>query len=243
MSHLDRNINRIRTFAEEGTVPEGRPRCWAAYRRIRDALRDVVEFRGDDVFVSENAVINGRVWIDDGAEVYPGAYVEGPSYIGKDAVVGTGSLIRGETLIGDRSVVGSHCSTARSLIGPDTGVYTHCKILNSVVGRRCHLAGFTVTAASRIDLSPVVPEPDIEGVETIRKRGSIIHHGTGIGPFVVTLPDTILGENCFVESFIPVRSDVPAGTKLRNETPVGRERNDLEGVENPHPPEYPFKDG
>lgn len=235
------DIAKILTFAEQGDITQERPECWERYRKIRDSLDVVENYRGDDVFIHDKATIEGPVWIEDGAQIFPEALVEGPSYIGRNAVVGAQTIVRGKTLIGENSYVGSHTETARSLIGPETGIHHDCTIINSLIGRDCHINEKLVTGASRSDLTPVVPDPDIDHVDEIKKRGCIIQNNTTTHPVVITLPDTIIGKNCSIGSLVIVKEDINDEVSVYNNQDIIKSKNDNLDFRAPPPPDYPFK--
>ncbi len=63
-------------------------------------------YRGDDVEVSDKAVLSGRVILGDGVKIGPGARIE-DSVIGPRSEVGVGSVVRGSVLWSDVHIGGN----------------------------------------------------------------------------------------------------------------------------------------
>jgi NDP-sugar pyrophosphorylase family protein len=196
----------------------------------------------EDAFVSPEANIIGPVHIAEGARILPGAQIEGPAFIGKDALVGSFGLLRGGTFVGNDSVIGSYCECASSVIGPHTGVFHFNVLSHSLVGRHCHITSFVVTGSTRPDMKPVVPDPNIDGVNEILQRGCVIQSSTYVGPHVHVQPDIVIGEGCALGSFVRVEDDVPPRTYLFAELTYKEQKNELDIVGVDDPPKYPFQD-
>lgn len=232
----------VREFAQYGGLASKTTDCWIQYRRIQSELEGINQSISEDAIVSPEATIVGPVHIAEGAKILPGAQIEGPAFIGKNVLIGSFALLRGGTFVGNESVIGSYCECSNSVVGPNTGIFHFNVISHSLIGRHCHITSFVVTGSTRPDMKPVVSNPDIKGVEEILQRGCVIHPSTYVGPHVHIHPDTVIGEECAIESFVRVEDDITSGTHISIELPKEKNENKLDTVGINDSPEYPFED-
>ena len=165
---------------------------WNALSVMERLLDDVPsKILGD---VSEDALILGDVFVDEGAKVMEGAIIKGPAYIGKGAIIGTGSLIR-QSSIESGAVIGFGCEIAKSLIGPGVKIH-HGFIGDSVVGRDSWLGFGCTTANRRFDKKEVKCKIGRKLKPTGRGHfGCVIGENTKIGVNVSIMPGVLIG-NC-----------------------------------------------
>jgi NDP-sugar pyrophosphorylase family protein len=111
---------------------------WDFLEASQVALQLVQPVIDPNASIGRGVIVEGRVSVEAGAKIKPGAVIEGPAYIGEGVVVGANShvessllekgvslgcctLVRG-TVILDRSTIGSHAVLERSVIGPSARV-------------------------------------------------------------------------------------------------------------------------
>lgn len=232
----------VRLFAEEGGLSSNDTDSWVQYRAIRSELEELERYVSPEADVSPRANLIGPVHIEAGAQILPGAYIEGPTYIGQNALVGTCSLVRGQSFLSRDSIIGNHCYCTEAVIGPEAGVFHLSGISRSIIDRGCHISAFVVTGTTRPDLRPVVPDPDLEGVDTIQKRGCIIHEHSYISPHVVTNPNITIGRNSFIGPFVQLSEDIPDQTYVESSLSSTHSNNQITDVQIDHPPRYPFEE-
>lgn len=232
----------VQLFAEKGGLSSNDADSWTQYRSLLSELDGLNRYVSSDADVSPRANLIGPVYVEAGAQILPGAYVEGPTYIGQNALVGTCSLIRGQSFLSRETVIGNHCYCTEAVLGPETGVFHLSGISRSILDRGCHISAFVVTGTTRPDLQPVVPEPNLEGVDTIQKRGCIIHENTYISPHVVTSPNITIGRNSFIGPFVHLDEDTPDQTYVETSLSSQYSDNKITDVQIDDPPRYPFGD-
>ncbi|MDD5190397.1 MAG: hypothetical protein PHE50_05075, partial [Dehalococcoidales bacterium] len=138
--------------------------------------------------VSEKAVIEGKVIIEDGVRVMENAVIKGPVYIGKNSIIGNNTLVRGHSHVGAECTVGFGTEIKGSYLGE--GCQTHMNFIgDSVLGERCSFGAGTVTANWRFDEKPVWVKIQGSLVDTGRaKLGAIIGSRTKTGVNVSIMP-------------------------------------------------------
>src|SRR3989338_5044213 len=74
--------------------------------------------------VSEKAIIEGKVVIEEGARVFEGVVIKGPCYIGKNVILGNSSMVR-ESDLEEGVVTGFNSDITRSYIGANSWFHTN----------------------------------------------------------------------------------------------------------------------
>lgn len=164
--------------------------------------------------VSKNAVIEGPVYVDEGAEIQDFAVVKGPAYIGRNVVVGSHSLVR-QSMIEENSVIGFGSEVARSYIGPRCMLH-HNFIGDSILEADVNPSYGTCTANLRLDNGFVKVKLPGKVVETQRtKLGTIIAKGAFLGINCSIMPGVTIGKNARVFPHKVITQAVEADKTLK----------------------------
>ncbi len=164
--------------------------------------------------VSKNAVLEGPLYIDDGAEIQDFAVVKGPAYIGRNVIVGNHSLVR-QSMIEEDSVIGFGSEVARSYIGPRCHLH-HNFIGDSILEADVNPSYGTCTANLRLDNGYVKVKLPGKLVETTRtKLGAIMAKGAFLGVNCSTMPGVTIGANAKVYPGKVVTEAVEANSTLK----------------------------
>ena len=144
--------------------------------------------------ISKWAIIEGSVFIDDGARIMRNAIISGPAYIGPNTIVGDHTLVR-ESVIENNSVIGCFMEIARSYA--QSHLETHSGYLgDSILDSRVHLGAGFVSANLRLDRGEIRVKLDQRKINTgLRKLGAIIGEGTEVGINVSVMPGKMIGKN------------------------------------------------
>jgi UDP-N-acetylglucosamine diphosphorylase / glucose-1-phosphate thymidylyltransferase / UDP-N-acetylgalactosamine diphosphorylase / glucosamine-1-phosphate N-acetyltransferase / galactosamine-1-phosphate N-acetyltransferase len=145
--------------------------------------------------VSPHAILEGRVYVADGASVGPTAYVIGPAYIGPGAEVRHGAFVRGGLYLGPRAVCGHATEVKNSIFfdGAKAGHFAY--VGDSILGRDSNLGAGTKLANLKVQKGEVaIRDPDTgAAVPTgLRKLGALVGDGAQTGCNAVLSPGTIL---------------------------------------------------
>lgn len=158
--------------------------------------------------VHKTAVIDGPVFIDEGAEVFAHATIRGPAYIGKRAIVANNALVRGAS-IGDDSIVGFSTEVKASAL--QSHVWTHMSYIgDSVIGKNVSFGAGAVTGNLRLDEGEIHSHHGETKLPTgLSKFGTVIGEGCRIGIHTGINPGVKIGAGTFVSSGVLVTHDVP----------------------------------
>ncbi len=158
--------------------------------------------------VSERAVIEGKVIIDDNVRVFENAVIRGPVYIGPNSVIGTNSLVREYSHIGPDCVVGFSTEVKGSYIGE--GCWFHINYIgDSIIGEGCSFGANTVLANWRFDEKNISVK--IEGKLTesgLDKLGAIVGNNCKTGINASVMPGVKIGPNSVVGSHVCLTDDL-----------------------------------
>ncbi|MBP6994323.1 NTP transferase domain-containing protein [Candidatus Woesebacteria bacterium] len=138
--------------------------------------------------VAPLAVVEGKVYIDEGARIEAYAVIKGPAYIGRNALIGNHTLVRQSTIEAD-ATVGFGTEVARSYVGPGCQLH-HTFVGDSVLEKDVNMSWGTVTTNLRLDRKPVRCKlPDGSYVPTGKdKLGALIAQGSFLGSNASTMP-------------------------------------------------------
>lgn len=162
--------------------------------------------------ISDKAVVDGNVTIENNVKVFEGAVIRGPSYIGRNSVIGNSVLLR-NSMIGDNCVIGYGTEVKHSYIGDRCWFHSNY-IGDSVIDDDCSFGAGTVLANLRLDEANISIEVDSDKVDTgYNKLGAIVGRGCQTGINASLMPGIRLGPNSFVGAQVCLAHDLEAGKK------------------------------
>ncbi len=148
--------------------------------------------------VSPQAVLEGAVYVAEGAEVGPFAYIQGPAFIGPGAEVRHGAFIRGSVFVGAKAVVG-HTTEVKGSIFFDHAKAGHFAYVgDSILGNDCNLGAGTKLANLKLkgdEVKVLHPETDEKIGSGLRKLGGLVGDNAQTGCNSVLSPGSILMPN------------------------------------------------
>lgn len=172
--------------------------------------------------ISQYAIINGPVIIEENVRIGDFVKISGPAYIGKNSVISDYSLIR-ESQIGEDCLIGSYSEIARSYIG--NGVFLHRNYLgDSVLGDKVMMGAQAATANLRFDGETVKSYLDEDKIDTnMPKLGMMVGDEAKIGVNTIVFPGVKIGKKTWIAPKEIVRYDLEDNTYLKR----GEEKNNL----------------
>lgn len=177
--------------------------------------------------ISDKAVVNGKVIIEDRVRVFEFATVNGPCYLGRGCIVGNNALVRDYSHIGERTVVGFSTEVKNSYVGDDCWFHSNY-VGDSIVLDGCSFGSGTVTANFRFDEKNVRVKIDSEPVDTgLDKFGCIMGENCKTGINASIMPGTRIGPNAIVGSHTMVHDNLEPDTMLFAQQTLVRKENKL----------------
>ncbi len=157
--------------------------------------------------VHPSAVVEGTLYMEEGAEVGPCAYLTGPVYLAKGAKVGHAAYLRGPVIIGPGAHVMHASEVKRSILLGGAKAPHFNYVGDSVVGHDVNLGAGVKLA----NFKTMGTEVNVGGQGTgLRKFGSALGDGVSIGCNAVLSPGTIVGRRTIIYNLASVRGVVPA---------------------------------
>lgn len=145
--------------------------------------------------VSPHAIVEGRVYVAEGAEIGPTAYVQGPAYIAPKAEVRHGAFVRGGLYLGPGAVCGHATETKNALFFDEAKAGHFAYVGDSILGRNTNLGAGTKLANLKVDKGEVAirdPESDAIVPAGLRKFGAILGDASQTGCNAVLSPGSLL---------------------------------------------------
>lgn len=162
--------------------------------------------------VSKDAILSGKVIIDQDAVVMEGAVIKGPCYIGKGTKVGTNAIVRDYVTTDENCVIGAFLEIKNSILFNNTT--THSGFIgDSVIGSNNKIAGFFATANVRLDRKNVRVDAVRGEVDSgFRDLGVIMGDANKVGARVSTMPGVVIGNNCIIGPSTTILKNIPDDT-------------------------------
>ena len=163
--------------------------------------------------VHEGAIIEGPVYIAEGAIVEPTAFVKGPTFIGPDTEVRHGAYVRGNVYAGRGCVIG-HATEIKGSVMLDGAKAGHFAYIgDSILGQNVNLGAGTKLANLRLDGAEVKITPPGRGRASsgLRKLGGLLSDHSQTGCNSVLNPGTWLEKGAFVAPCDAVRGLIHPG--------------------------------
>ena len=180
---------------------------WHIFSVVRQFLDNSPRYIAPSAQVSESAVIDGRVVLDENVRVFENAVIRGPVYIGANSVVGNGSLVRGYSHIGTDCVVGFATEIKGSYIGD--GCWFHMGYVgDSVIGDNCSFGANTVFANWRFDENNIPVTVDGSVDSGLDKLGAIVGDNCRTGVNSSLMPGVRVGPNSIVGAHVCLTRDL-----------------------------------
>lgn len=145
--------------------------------------------------VSPHAVLEGAVFVGEGAEIGPFAYIQGPTFIAPGAEVRHGAFIRGQAYIGPKAVVGHTTEVKGSIFFDEAKAGHFAYVGDSILGRDVNLGAGTKLANLKLkgDMVRVVhPESGEKLASGLRKLGALLGDRAQTGCNSVLSPGSVL---------------------------------------------------
>jgi len=181
---------------------------WHILSLVEHFLGQADDYISPTAKISERAVIDGKVIIEDGVKVLEHAVIRGPCYIGKNSIIGNNTLVRDGCHIGNDCVIG-HCTEIKHSY-VDDGCWFHSNYVgDSILGKECSLGAGTVTANRRFDGKNVAVKVGGDVVDTSQgKFGTIMGAGCKTGVNVSIMPGVRIGTNAIVGPHVNLVEDL-----------------------------------
>ena len=226
LSHYAKDEKAVMVVTDKPTVSLKYP--WDAFE-ISDYLLDgLPNFRGKNISIAKNVIIDGDVFIEDNVRILEGACIKGPCYIGQGAVIGNNAIVRNGSVIGDHVVIGANLELRHSILLD--GTTTHSGFIgDSIVGERSKIAGQVTVGNVRLDRKGVNTLLQGKKVATgLRSLGIIAGDNVNFGINVSTMPGTIVGNNAIVGPSTTLMENVEHDTTVYTEFKLVKKKHKKE---------------
>lgn len=183
---------------------------WEVLARLDAFAASLREERAGSVHPT--AVVEGPLYLAEGAVVGPHAYLEGPVWMGAGATVKHGAYLRGPVVLAPGAEVGAKSEVKRSLLLPRARAAHLNYVGDSVLGVAVNLgAGVKIANFKTFGTGIKVAGRDTG----LRKFGAAIGDGSSLGCNAVTAPGTLIGPRSVVYNGALLRGVVPAESVVK----------------------------
>ncbi|MGH7204223.1 MAG: bifunctional sugar-1-phosphate nucleotidylyltransferase/acetyltransferase [Candidatus Levyibacteriota bacterium] len=196
LSHYAKEAKATMVLTDKPTVSLKYP--WDLFE-IADYLLDgMPNFRGKNIFIAKNAILEGDIFIEDDVTIFEGACIKGPCYIGRGAVIGNNAIVRSGSVIGDNALVGANLELKHTIL-MDASTAHSGFIGDSIIGENCRIAAGVTTGNVRMDRQVIHSVLNEKKVETGRRSmGVIMGDSVRTGINISTMPGIIIGNNAII---------------------------------------------
>ncbi len=192
---------------------------------IMDQLLPIVSaFRGKNVEIKKNVVIEGAVYLGDNVKIFENTKIVGPCYIGDNTIIGNNNIIR-HSHIGAGCVTGFNTDITRSYIGDNCWFHSNY-IGDSVLEGNVSMGSGNVLANLRLDEGEIYSAVRGEKINTKRtKLGSVIGTHVRIGVNTSIMPGVKIGSRTMVGAGLMIDRDIPDGSFVAGGTSLVISKN------------------
>lgn len=200
---------------EHAALFAGLERVFDALPRIKPYLREILKpaILGT---VHPTSVLEGDIFLAEGAVVEPHCYIKGPAWIGPHCEIRQGAYLRGDIILCDHAVVGHTTELKNALLLPHAKAPHFAYVGDSLLGRDCNLGAGTKISNFKITRDEVkVPLSGVFVGTGLRKFGAVIGDRVQIGCNAVLNPGTMIGQDAMVYPVASVRGIIPPRTVVK----------------------------
>lgn len=144
----------------------------------------------------------------------PYVVITGDVVFGRNIRIGPFSFLRGPLVIGDNVMIGPHVELARSIVMDGAKISHKNIVVDSMIGEKAHLAGFTTTCNKCTGREFVNATYYGESREVYAKYGCCIGHEAQLGAGIYLMP----GACVYEKSAIPGPAVIYGLEKVRQVT-------------------------
>ncbi len=168
-----------------------------------------------NVSISKQVLLEGKVWIEEGTKIFERATIKGPCYIGENCVVGSNSLLRDGVNLERDCVVGAFCEVKNTIF--QKGCTTHSGYLgDSIFGQNVKIGAGIITSNVRMDGKEIFCEVKGQKVNTFLKHfGTCVGENTFLGSNVNVMPGKFIGKACQIFPNSLVKENIKDHTTLK----------------------------
>ncbi|MFA5550247.1 MAG: hypothetical protein WDA03_01405 [Trueperaceae bacterium] len=179
---------------------------------LLDAFGRELQDRRQPGAVHPTAVVDGPLYMEEGAEVGPYAYLTGAVYLGRGAKIGHTAYVRGPVVLGPGAHVMHSSEAKRSLLLGGAKAPHFNYVGDSVIGHDVNLGAGVKLANFKTMGTPIAVEHQATG---LRKFGAALGDGVSIGCNAVLSPGTLVGKRTIIYNLASVRGVIPADTIVK----------------------------
>lgn len=185
---------------------------WHLLDCMDQLLREVSDFRGKNVEIKNNVIIEGQVYLGDNVKVFENTKIVGPCYIGDNTIIGNNNIIR-HSHIGAGCVTGFNTDITRSYVGDNCWFHSNY-IGDSVIEGDISMGSGTVCANLRLDRGEIASIVGGNRINTRRtKLGALIGKNVRIGVNTSIMPGVKIGSDSMIGAGLVVNRDIPDANK------------------------------
>lgn len=167
---------------------------------------DLFERRGEDIWVSKNAV------------VAPSASLHGPIIIDEEAEIRHCAFLRGNAIVGKGAVVGNSTELKNVILFDGVQVPHYNYVGDSLLGYRSHMGAGSITSNVKSDKTLVEIKCGTGKVKTgLKKMGAVLGSFVEVGCGSILNPGTVIGSHTNVYPLSSVRGYVPGGSVYKKQ--------------------------
>lgn len=156
------------------------------------------------VKIGKDVLIQGMVFLGDGAKIFEKAIIKGPCYIGKNCIIGNTALVRDYTDLENNILIGAKAEVTRSIFQDNCQVHSGF-FGDSIFGEKCLIGAGAITANVRIDRGEIKSVVKGEKINTgLKSFGCVMGNDVRAGIHCSFMPGVMIGENSLIgaKSFI-----------------------------------------
>jgi len=180
---------------------------------FQNFLKEKIE---ENVKISKNVILEGKIFIGKGTKIFENATIKGPCYIGENCTIGSYTLVREKCNFEENCIIGAFCEAKNVIF--QKNCTTHSGYLgDSILGKEVKIGAGIITSNIRLDKKEVFVKVKGKKVNT-----NLDHFGTVIGDFTILgsginiMPGKLIGPFCIIYPNSLISKNVKEKTIFKN---------------------------
>jgi NDP-sugar pyrophosphorylase family protein len=180
---------------------------------FQNFLKEKIE---ENVKISKNVILEGKIFIGKGTKIFEGATIKGPCYIGENCTIGSYTLVREKCNFEENCIIGAFCEAKNVIF--QKNCTTHSGYLgDSILGKEVKIGGGILTSNIRLDRKEIFVEVKGKKVNTnLDHFGTVIGDFTTLGSNVNIMPGKLIGSFCIIYPNSLISKNVKEKTIFKN---------------------------
>lgn len=184
---------------------------WEIIRNLKDVIYNLRALN-----INSFCEVSKGIFLGENVKISDGALIEAPAIIGDCCEIRFGAYLRGNVIVGDNCVIGNSSEIKNSILLNSVQAPHYNYVGDSILGNNAHLGAGAVCSNLKSDKKDVVIHGDKDYITGMRKIGAVLGDNAEVGCNCVLNPGTVIGKNTSIYPLTSVRGVIPENSIMKS---------------------------